>query len=158
MFGKLEDKVAIITGAGRASGIGRAAAIELARGGADVVVTDLARSRPETDMLGHSTVASDTTGLEEAVAEIEAAAARVHGVMAPTPQIRWPLLCQRTGCEVWVKHENHTPIGAFKVRGGMIHVGELRRAEPNVTGVIAAPGAITARASPSLRGARGSRR
>lgn len=72
----LDGKVAIITGAGRASGIGRAAAIELARGGANVVVTDLARSRPETDMLGHSTVASDMTGLEEAVAEIEAAGVR----------------------------------------------------------------------------------
>ena len=39
--------------------------------------------------------------------------------MSPTPQYAWPLLAQRAGCEVWVKHENHTPTGAFKVRGGL---------------------------------------
>lgn len=50
---------------------------------------------------------------------LEAASRLVHGAMAPTPQIAWPLLAERCGCEVWVKHENHTPIGAFKVRGGL---------------------------------------
>ena len=45
--------------------------------------------------------------------EIEKAAAIVHGAMLPTPQHTWPLLAARTGCEVWVKHENHTPTGAF---------------------------------------------
>lgn len=69
---------------------------------------------------------------------LEAAAALVHGVFPPTPQIRWPLLCARTGAEVWVKHENHHPVGAFKVRGGIIYMDELRRWEPGVTGVIAA--------------------
>ena len=44
----------------------------------------------------------------------------VRDAMSPTAQIAWPLLAERTGCEVWVKHENHTPIGAFKVRGGLI--------------------------------------
>ncbi len=39
----------------------------------------------------------------------------------PTPQYNWPLLSQRLGCEVWVKHENHTPAGAFKVRGGLLY-------------------------------------
>lgn len=53
------------------------------------------------------------------LAELEAAAERVHAVMAPTPQYAWPLLAARAGCEVWVKHENHTPTGAFKVRGGL---------------------------------------
>jgi threonine dehydratase len=70
--------------------------------------------------------------------EIRAAAAAVHRVMPPTPQIRWPLLCQRTGAEVWIKHENHTPAGAFKIRGGIVYMEELRRAEPDCAGVIAA--------------------
>ena len=58
--------------------------------------------------------------------------------MPPTPQIRWPLLCARAGAEVWVKHENHTPAGAFKVRGGIVYIDQLRRREPEVTGVAAA--------------------
>jgi threonine dehydratase len=62
----------------------------------------------------------------------------VHSVLLPTPQIRWPLLCQRTGAEVWVKHENHQPVGAFKVRGGLVYMKELKQREPDVTGVIAA--------------------
>jgi 3-oxoacyl-[acyl-carrier protein] reductase len=66
----LEGKTAIVTGAGRSRGIGRAAARELARRGAAVVVTDLARRVEETDMFGIPTVAEGTSGLEEAVAEI----------------------------------------------------------------------------------------
>jgi threonine dehydratase len=62
----------------------------------------------------------------------------VHTVLAPTPQICWPLLRQRTGAEVWVKQENHQPVGAFKVRGGLVYISELRQREPDVTGVIAA--------------------
>jgi threonine dehydratase len=58
--------------------------------------------------------------------------------MPSTPQYRWPLLCERAGAEVWVKHENHTPIGAFKVRGGVTYMDRLKRAEPGVTGVVAA--------------------
>ena len=72
------------------------------------------------------------------LAELEAAADLVHRTIAPTPQIRWPLLSERCGCEVWVKHENHTPIGAFKVRGGLVYVDELLEREPGVAGVIAA--------------------
>jgi threonine dehydratase len=72
------------------------------------------------------------------LASLEAAAEVVHRVLPPTPQIRWPLLCDRTGAEVWVKHENHQPVGAFKVRGGVVYMEELRRQEPGVTGVIAA--------------------
>jgi len=45
--------------------------------------------------------------------------------MAPTPQLRWPLLAERAGTNVWVKHENHTPIGAFKVRGGLVYLRAL---------------------------------
>ncbi len=51
--------------------------------------------------------------------ELERAADLVHGIFGPTPQYRWPLLAQRTGLDLWVKHENHTPTGAFKVRGGL---------------------------------------
>ena len=46
--------------------------------------------------------------------EIEEAAAIVHRHMKPTPEIAWPLLAERLGTRVVVKHENHTPIGAFK--------------------------------------------
>ena len=72
------------------------------------------------------------------IGALQAAAAIVHQAMPPTPQIRWPLVCARAGAEVWIKHENHTPLGAFKIRGGVVYMEHLRRAEPNVTGVIAA--------------------
>jgi len=69
---------------------------------------------------------------------LKAAADLVHAVMSPTPQIQWPLLSERAGADVWVKHENHLPTGAFKVRGGVIYMEELKRRDPHVTGVIAA--------------------
>lgn len=56
----------------------------------------------------------------------------------PTPQYSWPLLAQRLGCEVWVKHENHTPASAFKIRGGLLYVDELLRREPGLLGMISA--------------------
>lgn len=71
-------------------------------------------------------------------AELRAGARRVYEEMAPTPQIRWPLLEARLGCEVWVKHENHTPTGAFKVRGGITFVDWLKQAHPEVRGIITA--------------------
>lgn len=72
------------------------------------------------------------------VNELEAAAALVHRQMAPTPQYAWPLLGRRAGCEVWVKHENHGPTGAFKVRGGITFIDWLRRAHPGTPGVVTA--------------------
>ena len=72
------------------------------------------------------------------LAEFERAAALVHAIMPPTPQYRWPLLEARAGTEVWVKHENHLPVGAFKVRGGIVYMAALRQRTPEVTGVIAA--------------------
>jgi threonine dehydratase len=72
------------------------------------------------------------------IAQLEAAADLVHGIMQPTPQLCWPLLGARCGCEVWVKHENHTPIGAFKVRGGLVYLADLRQSAPEVKGVITA--------------------
>ncbi|MDP1751067.1 MAG: threonine dehydratase [Reyranella sp.] len=70
--------------------------------------------------------------------DVESAAAIVYAAMPPTPQYAWPLLARRTGCEVWVKHENHTPIGAFKVRGGLVYMARLKRDQPAVAGVISA--------------------
>ncbi|NQW12239.1 MAG: threonine dehydratase [Alphaproteobacteria bacterium] len=70
--------------------------------------------------------------------ELERAAALVHTVMPATPQYCWPLLAERAGCELWVKHENQTPAGAFKIRGGIVYMDQLRRTDPTVKGVIAA--------------------
>ena len=72
------------------------------------------------------------------LSELQTAAAPVHSVMPATPQIRWPLLCKRVGAEVWVKHENHTPVGAFKVRGGIVYMDALKRRQPGISGVLAA--------------------
>src|SRR5690348_7408463 len=72
------------------------------------------------------------------LAALESAAALVHRAIPPTPQIRWPLLCARAGAEVFVKHENHSPVGAFKLRGGLVYMDALRRREPALQGVIAA--------------------
>ncbi len=70
--------------------------------------------------------------------DVESAAAIVYAAMPPTPQYAWPLLAKRTGCEVWVKHENHTPTGAFKVRGGLVYMDRLKRAQPRIAGVASA--------------------
>lgn len=75
---------------------------------------------------------------EALLSGIEGAAELVYRVMPPTPQYHWPLLSQRAGCEVWVKHENHTPTGAFKLRGALVYMEKLRQAEPPVSGVVAA--------------------
>lgn len=72
------------------------------------------------------------------LAALEQAAALVRTVISPTPQYHWPLSSRRLGAEVWVKHENHTPIGAFKLRGGLVYLDELRRTQPEVRGVITA--------------------
>jgi threonine dehydratase len=72
------------------------------------------------------------------LATLEAAAELVHRVVPPTPQYCWPLLSRRLGAELWVKHENHTPIGAFKLRGGLVYLDELKRREPQIAGVVTA--------------------
>ena len=69
---------------------------------------------------------------------IESAQRLVHAAFAPTPQQSWPLLSRRVGAEVWVKHENHTPVGAFKLRGGLVYFDALRQREANCRGVISA--------------------
>lgn len=70
------------------------------------------------------------------LSQLEAAVRVVHDVLPPTPQIVWPLLNQHLGAEVWVKHENHTPVGAFKIRGGLVFFEE--------SGAARAPGVIAA--------------
>ena len=72
------------------------------------------------------------------LAELEAAVPIVRAAIPPTPQFAWPLLRQRTGVDVVVKHENHTPTGAFKVRGGIVYLDRLKRERPQVKGVITA--------------------
>ena len=72
------------------------------------------------------------------LSEVEEASRIVYAALPPTPQYAWPLLARRTGCEVWVKHENHTPTGAFKVRGGLVYLDRLKRAQPDLAGVVSA--------------------
>jgi len=69
---------------------------------------------------------------------LEEAAALVRRVVPPTPQYCWPLLSRRVGAELWVKHENHTPTGAFKIRGGLVYLDHVRRAQPDIRGVVTA--------------------
>ncbi|MCW5621134.1 MAG: threonine dehydratase [Burkholderiales bacterium] len=70
--------------------------------------------------------------------QIETAARVVYDVMPATPQHRWPLLCEALNAQVWVKHENHTPIGAFKVRGGLVYFNDIAHATQQPAGVVSA--------------------
>lgn len=77
-------------------------------------------------------------GNQPSLDSLEAAAALIYQSMPPTPQYRWPLVEARVGTTVWVKHENHTPTGAFKVRGGLVYLDDLCRTGPRPEGVISA--------------------
>ena len=70
--------------------------------------------------------------------DITSACRIVYSEMQATPQYRWPLLCERLGTELWVKHENHTPVGAFKIRGGLVYFAHLAQSEQVPGGVIGA--------------------
>jgi len=70
--------------------------------------------------------------------QLERAQEIVGAAMSPTPAHAWPLLSERLGATAIVKHENHTPIGAFKVRGGLVYVDRLKRERPHATGLISA--------------------
>jgi threonine dehydratase len=72
------------------------------------------------------------------LAELEQAHELVRQAVPPTPAHGWPLLSERLGASVVVKHENHTPAGAFKVRGGLIYVDRLKRDHPQTRGLISA--------------------
>src|SRR5215470_6365533 len=70
--------------------------------------------------------------------ELEDVVPLVRSCVPPTPQYAWPLLKAQTGVEVVVKHENHTPIGAFKVRGGLVYFDRRKRERPQATGIVTA--------------------
>ena len=72
------------------------------------------------------------------LSKLRAAAEIVYEAMPPTPQYRWPLLCERLGLDLWVKHENHTPVGAFKIRGGLVYFDDLAARGERPAGVISA--------------------
>ncbi|WP_375486694.1 threonine dehydratase [uncultured Jatrophihabitans sp.] len=72
------------------------------------------------------------------LAELDAAADLVHRSVSPTPSYEWPLLSAALSADVVVKHENHTPVGAFKMRGGLVYVDHLRRERPEVTRIVSA--------------------
>lgn len=72
------------------------------------------------------------------LSEIESAATVVDATVPPTPAFSWPLLNARAGCELWVKHDNHTAIGSFKIRGAVLYLARLAARECGIRGVIAA--------------------
>ncbi len=72
------------------------------------------------------------------LAEVETVLPLVHAAVPPTPQYPWPLLKARTGVDVVVKHENHTPIGAFKLRGGLVYFDRLKQRRPRAAGLVSA--------------------
>jgi threonine dehydratase len=72
------------------------------------------------------------------IEEIREVQPLVYALMGPTPQIAWPLLRERLGTEVWVKHENHTPIGAFKARTAIVYAAELFRGSKHIRGLVTA--------------------
>jgi threonine dehydratase len=76
--------------------------------------------------------------LEISLAEVDGAAALIRGIVPPTPAYRWPLLCERLGVDLFLKHENHTGLGAFKLRGGLVYVDALRRNEPQIRRLVSA--------------------
>lgn len=88
--------------------------------------------------LGRAGVVSESAAELPTLEAIREAGERVYQAMPPTPQYCWPLLSERVGAEVWVKHENHTPTGAFKVRGGLVLLNELKHDQPDLPGVITA--------------------
>jgi threonine dehydratase len=70
--------------------------------------------------------------------QIRDAQSLVYRYMPPTPQYNWPLINQRLGAEAWIKHENHTPVGAFKLRGALVYATWLKQTKPDLAGVVAA--------------------
>jgi threonine dehydratase len=77
-------------------------------------------------------------GLGKGLDELHAARVVVASIFAPTPQYNWPLLAQRCGIDVWVKHENHTPTGSFKARGGLVYLDGLEKRNALPKGLITA--------------------
>ncbi len=76
--------------------------------------------------------------MQPGLIDIQRAAEVVYDFMPATPQHCWPLLCERLGAEVWVKHENHTPVGSFKIRGGLVYFSQFHQSRALGQGVISA--------------------
>jgi threonine dehydratase len=72
------------------------------------------------------------------VDQIREAQSLIYRYMPPTPQYTWPLINQRLGAEAWIKHENHTPVGAFKLRGALVYATWLKESHSRLAGVVAA--------------------
>ncbi len=72
------------------------------------------------------------------IEEIRRAEKLIRTVMPVTPTYTWPLLNARAGAEVWVKHENHSPVGAFKLRTATVYLDWLQREHPEIRGLVAA--------------------
>ena len=72
------------------------------------------------------------------LAQIHDAQTVVYRHMTPTPQYTWPLINERLAAEAWIKHENHTPVGAFKLRGALVYLDWLQQTQPDLKGVVAA--------------------
>lgn len=70
--------------------------------------------------------------------ELEQCCEKIYRTLQPSAQIQWPLLSQQLGTELWVKHENHLPTGAFKVRGGITYIDWLKQTQPECQGIITA--------------------
>ena len=85
------------------------------------------------------------TALLPTLADIEAAAQVVYRDFAATPQYRWGLLSERLGTDCWLKHENHTPVGAFKIRGGLTYNSHTLACAAAVAARAMAPGISPAR-------------
>ena len=83
---------------------------------------------PHRDLIEHPLTRAEFTEAQRVIGD----------VITPTPQIHWPLLSQRSGSEVWIKHENHLPTGAFKVRGGLWLIHQLMSAAQPPAGIVAA--------------------
>lgn len=77
-----------------------------------------------------------TDAISPTLDDLETARSIVYRHMPATPQYQWPLLSERVGSDVWVKHENHTPIGSFKIRGGVVYLDALLNETPNLKGVV----------------------
>jgi len=84
------------------------------------------------------TMTTVKSSLLPSLEEMREAQQFIYSVMQPTPQISWPLLNQQLGADVWVKHENHTPIGAFKARTAVAYAAELFRGRDKIRGLITA--------------------
>jgi len=79
-----------------------------------------------------------SSGMDYSLEEIEDVAADIASYIPPSPQLTWPMLSSRLGAQVWVKHENHSVIGAFKARGALAYLQKLKTEMPRLSGVVAA--------------------